>query len=246
MINLIISICTSTVVYFILSYITGYWQWGVIGGLASFFGLNFLLSKRVVKKVEALMNQVTKELQNQKFEKAIRTLKSGYGLGNWQFFVKPQLDAQIGTIHYLMREDDNAMPYLQKGFSKHWVAMGMLAVLYMKKKDRENMVKTFEKAIKGTPKEGFLYSLYAYCMLKEGEREKALDILGQGLKKLPDDDKLKANHTAVANKEKMKMRNYGEIWMQFYLEKAPPVGQKVPHYMQALAQSQGRRRIVRR
>jgi tetratricopeptide (TPR) repeat protein len=246
MYNIAISISASTAVYFILSYVTGYYQWGILGGLASFFGLNYLLAKKVIKKVEGLMNQVTKELQNQKFDKAIKTLKSGYPLGNWQFFVRPQLDAQIGTIHYLMNEDENAFLYLKKGFAKHWVAMGMLAVLYMKKKDKEMMVKTFEKAIKSTPKEGFLYSLYAYCMLKEGNRDKALEILGQGLKKLPDDEKLKANHTAVANKEKMKMRNYGELWMQFYLEKGPQAAQKVPHYMQALAQSQGRRRIIRR
>jgi len=123
--------------------------------------------------------------------------------------------------------------------------MGMLAVIYMKKKDKTNMVETFEKAVKGTKKESMLWSLYAYCILKEGDREKALEILSRGLKALPDDDKLKANQTAVANKERMKMKNYGEMWMQFYLEKMPGAGQKVPHYMQALAQG-GRRRIIRR
>ena len=44
----------------------------------------------------------------------------------------------------------------------------------------------------------------------------------------------------------MKMQKYGELWMQFYLEKAPMVGQKVPQYMQGLAQGMGRRRIIRR
>ncbi len=246
MFNLAISISTSAVVFFVLDYLTGYYQWGIIGGLASFFGLNYFLSKRIVKKVEGLMAQVTKDLQAQRFEKAVKTLKSGYQLGRWQFFVRPQIDAQIGVIHYLMREDEAAFSYLKKGFAKHWVAMGMLAILYMKKKDAAMVVKTFEKAVKSTPKEGFLWSLYAYCTLKEGDREKALEVLSRGLKKLPDDEKLKANHTAVSNKERMKMKNYGDIWTQFYLEKAPPAGQKVPHYMQALAQSQGRRRIIRR
>jgi len=247
MYNLGISALTSIVI-FLASWFalkgSDYRPAAVILGLAVFFGLNFFLSKRIIKKVEALMAQVTKELQNQRFEKAIRTLKAGYGLGDWQFFVKPQLDSQIGSIYYLMREEDSAFEHLQKGFSKHWVAMGMLAILYMKKKDREGMAATFEKAVKGTPKESLLWSLYAYCMLKEGEREKALDILARGMKKLPDDDRLKANHTAVANKERMKMKNYGDMWTQFYLEKVPPAGQKVPHYMQALAG--GRRRIIRR
>jgi len=247
MINLAISLSSSIAAFFILWKLTDYYQWGIVGALALFFGLNFVLSKRIIAKVEVLMQSVTKDLQAQKFEKAIRTLKSGYGLGSWQFFVKSQLQAQIGVIYYLMKEDDNAFEHLKDSFAKHWVAMGMLAVLYMKKKDKQSMINTFEKAVKGTPKEGLIWSLYAYCMLKEGDRDQALEILNRGLKKLPDDDKLKANQTAVSNKEKMKMRAYGDMWTQFYLEKTPQMGQKVPAYMQALAQAQGgRRRIVRR
>jgi tetratricopeptide (TPR) repeat protein len=247
MINLAISLSSGTAAFFILWRLTTYYQWGIVGALALFFGLNYFLSKRIMRKVESLMQAVAKDLQAQKFDRAVRTLKSGYSLGDWQFFVRPQLKAQIGVIYYLTKEDETAFEYLKDCFSKHWVAMGMLAILHMKKKDKDMMVKTFEKAVKATPKESLLWSLYAYCMLKEGDRDKALEVLSRGLKRLPDDDKLKANHTAVSNKERMKMRNYGEMWTQFYMEKSPPVGQKVPHYMQALAQAQGgRRRIIRR
>jgi len=246
MINLAISLVSSIALFLVLTFATGYYQWGIVGGLAAFFGLNYYLAKRIMKKVEDLMASVTKDLQNQRFEKAVKTLKSGYPLGNWQFFVKSQLQAQVGTIYYLTKDFDTAMGYLKEGFSRHWVAMGMLAILYQKKNDKAKMTETFEKAVKVTAKESMLWSLYAYCVLKDGDRDKALEILARGLKKLPDDDKLKANHTAVANKQKMKMKNYGELWMQFYLEKTPPVDQKMPHYLQALAQAQGRRRIVRR
>lgn len=247
MYNLAISLSSSIAVFlaFWFSLPQEYRPWAILIALTLFFGLNFFLSKRTLRQVEALMGQVTKELQNQKFDKAIRTLKAGYKYGKWQFFVESQINSQIGSIHYLMQEDDNAFPYLQKGFTKHWVAMAMLAIIYMKKKDKANMVATFEKAVKGSPKEGMLWSVYAYCMLKEGERDRALEILGRGLAKIPGDDKLKANQTAVANKEKMKMKNYGDLWTQFYLEKAPPVGQKIPAYMQALAQRSGGRRMVR-
>jgi tetratricopeptide (TPR) repeat protein len=247
MINLAISLVSSTVMYFILSLTTGYYQWGIVGGLVLLFVLNYLLSKRIMKKLEELMAQVTKDLQAQRFDKAIKRLEAGFTLGNWQFFVKPQLMSQIGTIYYLKKEFDPAMKYLKAGFSKHWVGMGMLAIMHMKKGDKKAMTDTFEKAVKSTPKEGLLWSLYAYCVLKEGDREKALEILGRGMKKLPDDDKLKANHTTVANKQRMKMKAYGEMWMQFYLEKSPPVGQKIPQYMQGLAQAMGgRRKVIRR
>jgi len=247
MINLAISLASSIVMYLILSLATGYYQWGIVGALILFFGLNYLLSKRIMKKLEGLMAQVTKDLQAQRFDKAIKRLEAGFYLGNWQFFVKAQLMSQIGTIFYLKKDFESAMEHLKSGFSKHWVGMGMLAVMYMKKGDKKAMTETFEKAVKSTPKESILWSLYAYCVLKEGDREKALEILGRGLKKLPDDEKLKANHTAVANKQRMKMKSYGEMWMQFYLEKSPPVGQKIPQYMQGLAQAMGgRRKVIRR
>ncbi|MBI5190633.1 MAG: hypothetical protein HZA22_08145 [Nitrospirae bacterium] len=246
MINIAISVSSSVAVFFLLKILTGYYQWGLVGATLSFFGLNYFLAKRVIAKVEALMAQVTKELQAQKFDKAIKTLKSGYPLGNWQFFVKAQLDAQIGVIYYLMKDDDEAFNYLKQGFNKHWMAMGMLAILYMKKKDLKMMTETFEKAVKSSPKEGMLWNLYAYCVLKEGDRDKALEILARGLAKIPGDEKLLANQTAVANKQKMKMRGYGELWLQFYLEKTPQMDQKVPQYMQGLAMAQGRRRIIRR
>lgn len=246
MINLAISISSSVALFFLLDVLTGYYQWGIVGAFISFFGLNYFLAKRIISKVEGLMAQVGRELQAQKFEKAIKTLKSGYPLGNWQFFVKSQMDAQIGVIYYLMKEDDNAFEYLKKGFAKHWMAMAMLAIIYMKRKDMKMMTETFEKAVKSSPKEGMLYSVYAYCVLKEGDRDKALEVLSRGITKIPDDEKLKANQTAVANKQRMKMRNYGELWMQFYLEKTPQMDQKIPQYMQGLAMAQGRRRIVRR
>jgi len=247
MYNLLISLAASTGLGFLLTYLTGYYQWGAVGGLALFFGLNFYLSKRIMKQFEKLMNDVGKDLSNQRFDKSIRRLKGAYRLSRWQFFMESQINSQIGTIYYLMREFDEAFGYLKKGFSKHWVGMGMLAVTYMKKDDKEMMVKTFEKAVKSTPKESLLWSVYAYCMLKSGDRDKAQEILSRGMKKLPDDDRLKANHSAVSNKQRMKMKAYGEQWMQFYLEKTPHAGQKVPRYMQALAQSQGgRRRVIRR
>ncbi len=248
MYNLLISVSVSVSSFLVLWFSlkgSDYRPVAFVVALGLFFGLNYFLSKRIIKKIESLMSQVGKDLQNQRFEKAIKSLKAGYPLGKWQFFVKSQLNAQIGSIYYLMREDENAFNYLKDGFSKHWVAMGMLAVIYMKRKQKDAMVKTFEKAVKGSSKESLVWSLYAYCLIKEGEREKALEVLARGLKKIPEDEKLKANMTAVANKERMKMKNYGDMWTQFYLEKVPPAaGQKIPHYLQALAG--GRRRIIRR
>jgi len=247
MYNLLISLAASTALGILLNFATGYYQWGLVGGLVLFFGLNYYLARRIIKQFEKLMADVTKDLSNQRFDKSIRRLKGAFGLAKWQFFMESQLNSQIGTIYYLMREFDDAFGYLEKGFSKHWVGMGMLAVLYMKKDDKEKMVKTFEKAVKSSPKESLIWSLYAYCTLKSGDRDKAQEILSRGMKKLPDDDRLKSNHSAIANKQRMKMKAYGEQWMQFYLEKTPGGGQKVPHYMQALARSQGgKRKVIRR
>jgi len=46
------------------------------------------------------------------------------------------------------------------------------------------MVDTFEKAVTVTRKEPLLWSLYAFCLEKIGERDKAIKVMERGLKKL--------------------------------------------------------------
>jgi tetratricopeptide (TPR) repeat protein len=211
-----------------------------LAGLAVFVGAFFLLSRWVTKKLTRVMETVQRDVQAGRTEKAVKTLQAAYPLGNWQFFVKSQLNAQIGTILYLKKDFGQAFEYLQKAFSRHWVAMGMLAICYMKRNKTKQMIETFEKATAVGKKESMLWSLYAFCLEKIGQRDKAVEVLEAGIKKGAADDCLLANLEALKAGKKLKMKAYGDLWYQFHLEKP---GSLIKQQTRAV---QGRRKIIRR
>jgi hypothetical protein len=102
------------------------------------------------------------------------------------------------------------------------------------------MIETFEKATSVNKKESLLWSLYAYCLEKIGEKDKAVEALEKGIKKGAADDCLLANLEALNSGKKMKMMAYGDLWYQFHLEKP---GSLIKKQTKAV---QGRRKIVRR
>ena len=62
----------------------------------------------------------------------------------------------------------------------------MLTICYTHKNKNGKMIETFDKALVGTRKEPALWELYAFCLNKSGEKEKAIRTLEKGLKKIKD------------------------------------------------------------
>lgn len=219
------------------------WWGGLMLGLTVFAVTYVVLVRVTMKKVMAAIETASKDLQAQRFEKAIRVLKDALRYGKWQIYVEAQINSQIGSIYYIKRDFANAFPYLEKSFFKQWSSMAMLAICYMKRQKRDLMTSTFEKAVQWNSKEGLLWNIYAYCLNDCNEPTKAREVLERGLKKLPEDANLKENLQALNEGKKMKMRAYGDLWFQFHLESVAAV-QK--HQMAAMGGRMQRRRTVRR
>ena len=196
-----------------------YVGYGIAVGLLLFLASNFLLSRTIGKKMEQQMKTAGDALAKGHAQRAVEILKATYPLTRWQFLLRGQVDGQIGVILYAQRKFDEALPYLETSSNRHWMARGMLAVLYMRKKRVEEMDKVFKKAVATNRKEGMLASLYAYCLLKLGRREDAQEVIIQALKKLEGDARLEANLKAIQNKKPLKMKHYGDMWYQFHLER---------------------------
>ncbi len=243
MYNILISAAAAVAVLVILLLVKLPWWAGLLVALALFGGLFVLLSRITMKKVMAIIETAGKDLQGQRFEKAIRELKDALKYGKWQIYVNGQINSQIGMIYYMKRDFSNAFPYLEKSFFKNWAAMGMLAICYMKRKQKDLMVATFEKAVMGSPKESLLWNLYAYCLNECGDTTKAKEALEKGLKKLPGDAQLKENLENLQQSKKLKMRSFGDMWFQFHLESMAAI-QK--HQMAAMGGRMQRRTVVRR
>lgn len=241
MLNTIISIAISALTAALMNkFVTDSLPIIVAVSVVGFF-LPFILIVRVVmKKVEALMMSAQQDVMANRAEKAIASLKAGMKYGAWQFYIKQQINSQIGSILYMKRDFNEAVPYLEKGFVRNWVGMAMLAISYMKKNKTSKMVETFDKAISGAAKEPMIYALYAYCLEKVGERQKGITILEKGLKKTSKDERLQENIELLQAGKKMKMKGFGDMWYQFHLEKQGALIKK-----QTKAMTGRRKQVVR-
>ena len=213
----------------------------VILGTLAFAGVYAIVIRQVMLKINAAVETAQKDLAASRVEKAIRVIEEVQKkYAPWQFYIKQQMNSQIGTIHYLRRDFSKAFEYLTQGFARHWVGMAMLAICYMKRTQNGKMIDTFEKALTVTRKEPLLWTLYAFCLEKVGERDKAIKVMERGLKKLKDDERMQENLALLRDGKKMKMQPYGDLWYQFHLEKT---GTLMRLHTRAV---QGRRKIVRR
>jgi tetratricopeptide (TPR) repeat protein len=183
----------------------------------------FVLARRTWKRLEALFEAMQKEVQAQKFDKAILTLQSGFALAPWQFLVASQLHSNIGILMYLRQDMDGALPHLEKSFSRNWIARGMLGVARYRKRDLSGARKVLDDAVKANKKEGVLWSAYAWILEKEGRHDEAIALLSRAVATNASDDKLKNSLQALQNGKKLKLgKLYGEQWFQFLLERPPP------------------------
>jgi tetratricopeptide (TPR) repeat protein len=243
MYNLFISLGAGVVIFVVLMFAAGLPWWVSLLSAFSLFAICYLLLMRfVLKKVTAEMESAGKDLQGQRIDKAIRTLQQTLRFGVWQFSVRGQIHSQIGMIYYLKRDFSNAFPHLEKSFAKNWIAMGMLAISYMKRNKKEKMTETFEKAVQWSPKESLLWNVYAYCLVESGSADKAIKVLERGLKKLPGDERVVQNLQALKEGKKMKMKAFGDMWLQFHLEKQSVIMKQQAAAMGAM----GRRKVVRK
>jgi tetratricopeptide (TPR) repeat protein len=220
------------------------WWISLMVGMVVFTAVFVVASRIIMKKVMAALELAGKDLQAQRFEKAIRGMKDALRYGPWQLYVSQQINSQIGMAYYIKRDFSNAFPHLEQAFFKNWIAMGMLAISYLKRQKRDKMEKTFEKAVQWNGKESLLWNLYAYCLAEEcNDTAKARDVLQRGLKKLPADPHITENLEHLENGRKMKMRSFGDPWYQFHLE---TLGQLQKHQMAAMGGRMQKRMTVRR
>jgi tetratricopeptide (TPR) repeat protein len=241
MLSLLITLAAGVVATLLLLLTPLHYAFAVLLGALVFAGAYAILLRQIMLKINAAVEVAQKDLAANRIEKAIRVIEDVQKkYGPWQFYLKQQMNSQIGTIHYLKRDFSKAFEYLNQGFARHWVGMAMLAICYMKRTQNGKMIDTFEKAVTVTRKEPLLWSLYAFCLEKVNERDKAIKVLERGLKKLKGDERMQENLEALREGKKMKMQGYGDLWFQFHLEKT---GTLMRLHTKAV---QGRRKIVRR
>lgn len=231
MYNLLISIAAGLVATLVFGFAVGggdfSFVYGIIPGVLALLGTYVWLARRSLKQVQALADKAQQQLQNRNIDRAVEIFQSGYPLAKWQFFVKAQIDAQIGTILYVAQRFDDAEPYLKNAFAKNWTARGMLGVLYYKRRKFDEMQEVFEEAVAANKKQALLWNLYAYCLWKSKQRDKAIDVLNRAVDALEGNKQTEKNLKALQNNRKMKMRHWNQMWYQFHLDRMPMQRQRM-------------------
>jgi tetratricopeptide (TPR) repeat protein len=224
MINLLLSLAAGLATTLAIRLGTEFgWAGSVLPGMVAAVAAYLVLARRTTKKLEALFEGMQKDLQAQKFEKAIQTLHAGFALAPWQFLVGAQLHSNIGILHYVRQSFDAALPHLEKSYARNWIARGMLATAHYRKKDLARATRVFEDAVKANKKEGVLWSAYAWVLEDAGRHDEAIRVLGRAVAANASDEKLKASLQALQNGKKLRLgKLYGEQWYQFHLERMPP------------------------
>ncbi len=240
MINLIISIVASAAVFAGVGFLFGGGDfkplYGIVPAIFVFAGVYFYLAKRTFNKVQTVMMLAQQQLQsggnNKNQQKklvstAVETMKQAYPLAKQQFFIKPQIDGQIGSLLFMSKQFKDAEPYLQNAFKRNWTPHAMLAVLYYKSDKIDLMKSTFETAVSSTKKEALLWNLYAFCLWKKKLNSDAVEVLNRAVTHVETDEKTQNNLKALKNKKKMKMRGWNMLWYQFHLDSPPQAKQQM-------------------
>lgn len=221
MYNLLIAIAAGAVA-FIVFYATGMAWWGAtFPAVVALLVTYFVLARRTLKKLEALMMAAQRDLAGQRVEPALTRLRSGFELGRWQFLVASQIHAQLGMILYMVKRFDEAKPHLEKSFVRIGQARAMLGALHYMRKDYEAMERTFEEAVRFNKKDGLLWSVYAWCLANSGQHDKAVQVLSRAVEASPNDERLKSGLLALQNRKRLRLKSYGQEWWAFHLERPP-------------------------
>ena len=197
-------------------------------------------------------------------DSSILKLRGALLFSKWQLGLAPMLNGRIGMMLYaktvvlkqLNRKNDipealaQSVPYLEKSMvsgpkakllSALWPAWAMLACAhYRLGHDLDKVVEVLEQAVKSAPKNGLLWSIYAWMLTAKKRTDEAVSVLARGSTAASDDPYLLENYTLAQNGKKPRMKPYGEQWYQFGLEQ--PRMQAGPKTAHPRARMGGRRR----
>jgi len=174
---------------------------------------------RTKRKVDAEMQGIVPLLQRRQVVEAQRyleTLRARYA--RWMPLLDGQIDAQLGMIDYLQLKFDQALPRLEKGKWRNWMALACIGAIHYRKGRHEQAWEALQKAVDAGKKEPMAYVVFAVLLNRAGARDRSLVVMNAGLKVLPDNKLLGDLKAKIANKKKIKTNKLGESWYQFFPE----------------------------
>ena len=218
------------------------WVAGFIPAFLALIISYVLLARRTGQQLEAIMRRAMAEFESLKPEKLVAVyqktrsekavqearnevllkvrgiLNEGFALERWQFLVGAQLHAQIGALDYMDQDYASARVHLEKAWSRNWMSSVQLAAIDWREDKKTEALARLEKATGPGEKEALFWGVYAWMAAENGDRGKALTIVSEGLKKVPNNKGLSELADALRNDKKIQVSAFGDAWYQFFPE----------------------------
>ena len=228
---------------FKLTFVHSYWG-AIWPGVIAAIVVAALFLRWSAQKLEPIMKSVEKHMTGGRRELALKALRESLDLGKWNPLLPGQLRVQIGALHYVAGELDEAEAELSKASRYPWMSRAFLGCVYFKQKNPAKMKKAFESALKSGDKEGILYTLFAHCLIAQGSRDEAVAVIERALKKIEgkteaqkvERGRLEGNLELAKQGKKLKTAPYGDAWSRFMLDGAAqpmmagPGGREIPKF----------------
>jgi tetratricopeptide (TPR) repeat protein len=192
---------------------------GILPGLVVAMTVFLLLMWQLGKRVQVELDGVLPFLQQRKIAEAkayMRSLQDRYGA--WQPFLRGQIEVQIGMLDYVQLKFDEALPQLESGSYRNWLANVCIGAIHFRRGRQADAWDSFKKAKAASKKESMVYVVWAVLKTRDGDRDGALAVLSDGLKLIPDNKTLKELHDRVANKKRIDTKKLPETWQQIFPE----------------------------
>lgn len=234
MYNILIASGIALAAYCLGAWVAG-WIAGFVPALLALVIAWVLLARRTGRQVEVVVKAAMTVLQAGKVDEARAMLEAALPLGKWQILVAQQIHGQIGALDYIQAVGLGvqrqltaakakyavARDHLEKSWSRDWRSRALLAALHHREGRPDDAVKVLEGATAGGKKEAIFWGLYGFVLNEARKRDEALQVVGRGLRELPDAGPLKEMQEAMSNRKRPSMRVFGDGWYQFFPEDIP-------------------------
>lgn len=174
---------------------------------------------RVKRRVDAEIQGIVPMLQGRRIRQAQEHLESVRDrYAKWMPLLDGQVEGQLGMIDYFQMNFDEALPKLEKGSWRNWMALGCIGAIHFRQGRHDEAWEALDKALDAGKREPMAYTLYAVLLHRAGERDRALEVLNRGLDQIEGNQQLQELKSRIANKKKVKTGRFGQAWYQFFPE----------------------------
>ena len=202
--------------------------------------------KRINKKIQAFQNKpnaspvlvqklVEKE-QTEFLEKALDFTKNLEPFCKWNLLMQKQIDTLRMQFNYQLKRFSEVDQIIENtSLLKGIMVMDpMIAAMEMarmykngKTAELEELFKKYSRKFTKKPNVAIIYALYSWALVKNGEHDKAREVLYQG-KESTGNEILAKNWEALSNNKLKKFSNagFGDEWFALFLENPPKVKQQ--------------------